>query len=66
MAHKRTYKPTLKSYKNGKLSILRDFGICLTISQQRHLASLKSEISIDNFCRKLITEKLDKSKGILH
>lgn len=56
-----TYITPLKAYRKEKISILKDFGIHLTDMQKEYLNSLENEIKIDNFCRKLISDKLSGS-----
>lgn len=49
----------LKAYVDEKLEMLRkDFYIRPNKKQVLHMQTLKSEIAVDNYCRKLFMKKL--------
>ena len=49
---------TLKQYKKEKRKLLKDFLIYLNSEEKEHLESLENEIQVDQYCRKLLKEKL--------
>lgn len=50
--------PTLKQYKKQKRKLLKDFLIHLTSEEKAYMESLENEIQVDQYCRKLLKEKL--------
>ena len=46
----------ISEYKKAKLKLLRrDFMIDVTVEEESHLNELESEIAIDRYCRKIIS-----------
>ena len=45
-------------YKKSKLKMLRDFYIFLNEEETEYFNTLKTEVAIDNFCIRLIRERL--------
>ena len=46
----------ISEYKKAKLKLLRnDFKINVTAEEENHLNELESEIAIDRYCRKIIS-----------
>lgn len=51
---------TVDQYRDAKMEMLkRDMGIRLTYEQQVHFRTLKTEIQIDNYARKVIFDAWD-------
>lgn len=48
----------LAQFIEDKIKVLEDFKIYVTKAHKKHMASLGSEIQIDNYCRELILKKL--------
>lgn len=47
---------SIDAYRNLKIKLLeRDFKIDVTDNEKEHLNNLQSEIAIDNYCRKIIS-----------
>lgn len=57
-----TEKKTIKKYRKNKIKMLKQFNIILSNEQLNKLHNLNTEISIDNFCRSIILNKLDDGR----
>ena len=53
-----TPAPTLKQYKKEKRKLLKEFLIYLTDEEKAYMESLENEIQVDQFCRKILKERL--------